>query len=357
MEFKDGENAAKLLRAQSHIWNHILSYINSMSLKCVVDLGIPDIIHNYGKPMPLSKLIASLPIHSSKAGNIPRLMRVMIHSGFFSQHNITENELEVEYTLTDDSILLLKGHPFSILPFLLCSNDPILKKPWHHLSTWFKNDDLTPFETAHGMLPWDYANRDPKVNNLLNESMACDAQLIAGVFIEKCKDMLNGLESLVDVGGGTGTMARAIAKSFPRLKCTVFDLPHVVADLQGSENLEYIGGDMFKEIPPADAILLKWILHDWSDEECLKILKNCKEAIKSKGKEGKVIIIDMVIEEDKGDDKSVETQLLFDMGMMVLTTGKERSMKEWGILISSAGFSDYKISPVLGLRSVVEIYP
>jgi hypothetical protein len=64
-----------------------------MSLKCVVDLGIPDIIHNYGKPMPLSKLISSLPIHPSKNPCIPRLMRVMTQAGFFVEHNVNDDEL------------------------------------------------------------------------------------------------------------------------------------------------------------------------------------------------------------------------------------------------------------------------
>ncbi|XP_057442179.1 probable O-methyltransferase 3 [Lotus japonicus] len=358
MEFQNGDHAsAKLLRSQGHIWNHIFSFINSMSLKCVVELGIPDIIHNYGKPMTLSKLIASLPINPSKTSCIHRLMRIMVHSGFFSRHNATENELEVEYTLTDDSILLLKDHPFSVIPFLHAMYDPILTKPWHHLSTWFKNDDSTPFATANGMMIWDYADRNPKMNKSFNEGMASDSQLITSVFIEKCKDMFNGSESLVDVAGGTGTLAKAIVESFPHLQCTVFDLPHVVAGLQGSCNLKYVGGDMFKEIPPADVILMKWIMHDWSDEECVKILKKCKEAIKSKGKEGKVIIIDMVIEEENGNDETVETELFLDMVVMALYNAKERNKKEWVKLISSAGFSDYKISPVLGLRSVIEIYP
>jgi len=65
------------------------------------------------------------------------------------------------------------------------------------------------------------------------------------------------LESVVDVGGGTGTMAKAIANAFPHIDCTVFDLPHVVADLQGSQNLKFVGGDMFEWVPPADAVLLK----------------------------------------------------------------------------------------------------
>jgi hypothetical protein len=56
----------------------------------------------------------------------------------------------------------------------------------------------------------------------------------------------------------------------------------------------------------------QWILHDWSDEECVKILKKCKEAITSKGKEGKVIIIDMVIDEEKDEDDVTKTKLVFD---------------------------------------------
>jgi len=99
-------------------------------------------------------------------------------------------------------------------------------------------------------------------------------------------------------------------------------------------------------------------LHDWNDEECVKILKNCKDAIAKKGKEGKVVIIDMVLDCEKGDNnESVETKLFFDMLMMVVVTGKERNEKEWIKLISSAGFSDYKITPILGLRAVIEIYP
>ena len=89
----------------------------------------------------------------------------------------------------------------------------------------------------------------------------------------------------------------------------------------------------------------------------MKILKKCKEAIVSKGKEGKVIIIDMVIGNEKGDNESVETKLFYDMEMMVLVTGKERNEKEWAKLIFSAGFSNYTITAVLGSRSLIEVYP
>ncbi|KAJ7964118.1 O-methyltransferase [Quillaja saponaria] len=353
--------ATELLQAQAHVWYQVFNFINSMSLKCAINLGIPDIINNHGKPMTLPQLIAALPIHdNSKSNCVYRLMRILIHSGFFSQQKISENDTEEEgFVMTNSSKLLLKDHPLSVTPLLHFALDPILSKPWHCMSDWFKSDDLTPFDTAYGMNFWDYAGHVPKLNRFFNDAMASDAGLTANVVIEKCKGVFKGLESLVDVGGGTGTMAKAIAKEFPHLYCTVFDLPHVVADLEsGIDNLKYVGGDMFQAIPPADAILLKSILHDWSDEECVKILKKCKETVASKGKKGKVIIIDMVIMENKkGDDKSVETQLCFDLLMMVQTTGRERNKKEWANLFSIANFSDYKITPMLGLRSLIELYP
>ncbi|WVY91208.1 hypothetical protein V8G54_036722 [Vigna mungo] len=129
MGSRDEDEAAKLLRAQTHVWNHIFNFINSMSLKCVVELGIADIIHNHGQPISLSNLIASLPIHSSKTHFIPRLMRIMVHSGFFSQLNHNDNDLEVKYALTDASLLLLKSHQMSVAPLLQAELDPVLTNP------------------------------------------------------------------------------------------------------------------------------------------------------------------------------------------------------------------------------------
>ena len=101
----------------------------------------------------------------------------------------------------------------------------------------------------------------------------------------------------------------------------------------------------------------QWILLDWNDEECVKILKKCKEAITRDGKKRKVIIKDMIKENRKKDYKSIETQLFFDMLMMVLATGTERDEKEWAKLFADAGFSDYKITSILGLRSLIEVCP
>lgn len=73
----------------------------------------------------------------------------------------------------------------------------------------------------------------------------------------KYKSVFEGVELLVDVGGGTGTIARAIAEAFPQMQCVVLDLPQVVAGLEGNHNLTFFQGDMFQTIPHADALLLK----------------------------------------------------------------------------------------------------
>lgn len=103
----------------------------------------------------------------------------------------------------------------------------------------------------------------------------------------------------------------------------------------------------------------QWILHDWSDEESVKILKKGREAILSKNEGGKVIILDINVSADnkKMAKKSIETQLMWDMLMMVDLNGKERSEAEWEKLFLTAGFSHYKITHTLGLRSLIEVYP
>ncbi|WKA05172.1 hypothetical protein VitviT2T_023153 [Vitis vinifera] len=329
-----------------------------MALKCAIDLAIPDVIHSHGQPMLLSQLVTALSVQPSKAPCLHRLMRLLVHSGFFSQQQVIHNnEQEEGYSLTSASRFLLKDEPLTGLPLSLLHLNPVLTAPWHFLSGWFRNGDPTPFYTAHGKPYWDYTAQEPDFNDLFNEAMASDSRIIASVLITKCKEQFKGLFSLVDVGAGTGTMTKAIAKAFPHLKCIVFDQPHVVADLQGGGNLEVVGGDMFETIPSANAVILKWILHNWSDEECVKILKKCKEAIPTKDKGGKLMIIDMVMENNKGDDQAVETQLFWDMLMMTVLTGKQRNENEWKKLFVTAGFTHYKISAVLGFRSLIEVYP
>ncbi|XP_028766541.1 isoflavone-7-O-methyltransferase 9-like [Neltuma alba] len=193
------------------------------------------------------------------------------------------------------------------------------------LGRWFKGEEKTIVESAFGLGFWDLLERDHQYIKSFNEGMASDSQMI-NMALRDCKSIFDGLETLVDVGGGTGTTCRIIFETYPNLKCIVFDLPQVVENCSASNNLSYVASSMFESIPFVDAVLLKrdvklsvsdfvlWILHDWVDESSIKILNKCKEAISKKAEGGgKVIIIDAMIKEkeDHSDMAPVNSCLTF----------------------------------------------
>nr|GLL44566.1 trans-resveratrol di-O-methyltransferase-like [Ipomoea trifida] len=359
---ENGKLHDELLHAEVHTWNHSLSYIDSATLKCAVQLGIPDTIHSHAKPMPLSDLIAALPIHPSKAPYIHRLTRFLVHSGvLLVTKSGQDDEQEECYSLAPAGRLMVKDETINLRAFLHICNENIFQKSCYALGDWFQNDDPSPFCTAHGEKIWDYISHEPGYNDVFNEATAKDSELIMEVLLNgESKRVFDGLKSLVDVAGGKGAVASAIAKCFPAMKCIVLDLPHVIASVPAGsiENMEFVAGNMFENIPTANAVLLKWIMHDWEDEECVKILKKCREAIPIREEGGKVIIIDMVMEDPKQTDAYYnKAQLYMDFLVMALYGSKERNKKQWEKLFSEAGFSDYKITPTLGLRSLIEVFP
>lgn len=100
------------------------------------------------------------------------------------------------------------------------------------------------------------------------------------------------------------------------------------------------------------------VLHDWPDKDCVRILERCKEAIQSAKEDGKVIVFDMVLDEEMDDAKATETNLFFNLLMMTSAGAKERTKKEWHDLIQSTGYSSYKIYPArMRLYSIIELYP
>ncbi|XP_019193598.1 PREDICTED: trans-resveratrol di-O-methyltransferase-like isoform X4 [Ipomoea nil] len=284
-------------------------------------------------------------------------MRHLTRSGFFL-HDKDDGDnggAGGRYALAPPSCLLLKDHPFSAAPLMKVSYT-IFTGPWLRVSEWFHNDDPTPFQTAHGTTFWEYATQDPELNRYFNQAMASDTLLFMSLIRKHCRGVFEGLDSLVDVGGGTGMSARAIADEFPGMKCTVLDLPHVVAGLEGTNNLTYLAGNMFEAIPPAHAVLLKSIMHDWNDEDCVKILKKCKEAISKRENGGKVIIVDVILgATQNGDDESMQNQLFMDYLMMVYYGGQERILKDWVKIFNDAGFTNY-ITTQLGSRSLIQLF-
>nr|GMC76869.1 trans-resveratrol di-O-methyltransferase-like [Ipomoea batatas] len=350
----------EMVRAGTHIRNHMLNFINSYSLKCAVELGIPDVIHRHGGPITLEQLVDALAINKAKAHHLARLMRLLTHSGFFVDAKIKDED---GYALGPPSCLLIKDHPFSLASFVLGATGPVFAGPWHHVSEWFHNDDSSPYQTTYGKTFWECASQDSEVNQHFNQAMTRNSLLVMSLVKKYCRDVFEGLDSLVDVGGGTGMVARTFADEFPDMKCTVLDLPHVVAGLEGTKNLVYVGGSMFEVIPPAQAVFLKSIMHNWNDEDCVKILKKCKEAIPNRENGGKVIILDLIVgstqnrdDDNDVDDKLIQTQIFADLQMMANFGGGERKLKEWVKIFNDASFIDYKTTQV-GLMSLIQLFP
>ncbi|KAK4271638.1 hypothetical protein QN277_020301 [Acacia crassicarpa] len=346
---------ADLFQAQAHLYKHVLNYLTSMCLKSAMQLNIPDIIHSHGRPTTLPELLSALHIDPAKSCHLYRLMRLLVHSGFFSTSK-SDGEEDVGYDLTPSSRLLLKNNIPSLSSYAQLLLHPVMVHSSESLGDWFRSNEPTPFHTAHEVGLWEYISQNQEFNRFFNESMIGDSSMM-DLVIKDCKSVFEGFDTLVDVGGGNGSVARIISESLPHLQCIVLDLPHVVQNLQDSGNLKFIGGDMFQSMPPADSFLFKLVLHAYSDEDCVKVLKKCREAIASKGKEGKVIIIDIVINEEKDEADLKDAKLFFDAFMMAVVTGREREEKEWEKLFLEAGFSHYKITPVFGLRSLIEVYP
>ncbi|CAN6311131.1 unnamed protein product, partial [Urochloa humidicola] len=135
-----------------------------------------------------------------------------------------------------------------------------------------EDPELSPYALMRGRNLWEMCESNDAANASINNAMAADSRFLMRVILKECGEIFNGIDSLVDVAGGVGGAAAAIAAAFPSLECSVVDLPHVVAKAPSYSNVRFLAGDMFESIPHANAIFLKYVLHDWGDDECIKIL-------------------------------------------------------------------------------------
>ncbi|KAF3341679.1 trans-resveratrol di-O-methyltransferase-like protein [Carex littledalei] len=332
------------------VLNQSLTYISSFTLRCAVDLDIAGRIQAYGRPMPLNELARSIPISPEKDMMLGRLMALLVHNEVFAQD-------EAGYALTPFSKLILTENS-NMGAFVRFVTEVAFIN--FKLGEWFKNGDAgsTVFMMSNdGKQVWDIAREKPEFGNLFNEAMACHSKQKIRDLVTSYPHIFDGLNSMVDVGGGTGTAATIIADAFPSLRCTVLDLPHVIEKALESDLINVVAGDMFEMIPSTDAILLNNVLHDWRDDDCVRILKRCKEAIEPTKDGSKVIIVDIILDFENNNPKATETGLLFDIYMMC-AQGSERNKQEWHDLIIGAGYSGYTIYPTrLGVDCVMELYP
>ncbi|KAI3950051.1 hypothetical protein MKW98_008496, partial [Papaver atlanticum] len=308
---------------------------------------ILDIIHNSSKPTTLFSLSSALPSLSTfKTENLYRLLRYLSHMNLIAINSV-EGSGDATYSLTGISELLLNNQERSLQDWVIAIDEEHSINGWHELSDYCLSSD----DACTNAFPEEV----PEMNALINNAMACDTKMVMPAFVQGCDSILNGVKKLVAIGGGIGAAMSYVVKAYPEIKCTVFDLPHVVAAAPQIPGVEMVGGNMFEFIPSADALLLKFMLHNWNDAECIKLLKRCKETVPAD--HGKVIIIEMVLDQDEDDDDLTRDRLSLDLDMMLSLGGKERTNDEWRILLGESGFNKIEFVPIFGIQSVIVAYP
>ncbi|CAN1231615.1 (R,S)-reticuline 7-O-methyltransferase [Linum perenne] len=355
------ETENPLVKGQAEIWKLMFGFAESMALKSAVQLGIADIIHSHGCPISLSQLASGIDSPSPDLPYLSRIMRFLVHKQIFTSHKVetSHSHFETLYGLNDVSKWLVQTSDQNLSPMVLMENHPLLLSPWHHLAQCVKEGGLA-FEKAHGCQIWELGSRAPELNRVFNDGLASTAKVVMRAFLSGYRVGLEGVGSLVDVGGGTGGSLVEIVRAYPHVRGVNFDLPHVVETAPDYEGVQHVGGDMFKEVPNGDAIFMKWLLHDWGDEYCVEILKNCRKSIPEKT--GKLILIEIVLPaaEDDGDDQQEKNQKESDFGEVMFahgTGGKERTEHQWKTLLQKGGFPRYRIIKIAALPSIIEAYP
>ncbi|KAE8654845.1 (R,S)-reticuline 7-O-methyltransferase [Hibiscus syriacus] len=261
------------LQGQAEIWRFMFSYVDSMALKSAIELRIADIIHSHGGAITLSQIASCINGGSSTSSpdinTLSRIMRLLVRRKIFTIHHPSDGGDPV-YDLTHSSRWLLHDSEQTLAPMILMENHPLLLAPWHCLSQCVQEGGVA-FKKAHGREVWDLASENPEFNRLFNDGMTCTSKVITRAILSGYKERLSSIGSLVDVGGGTGSLTSEIVKAYPHIKGVNFDLQHVVSAAPPYDGVCHIAGNMFHAIPNADAVIMKVrtsvFLRLWRGEE------------------------------------------------------------------------------------------
>uniref|UniRef100_A0A7N0UX78 O-methyltransferase n=1 Tax=Kalanchoe fedtschenkoi TaxID=63787 RepID=A0A7N0UX78_KALFE len=338
--------------AKVEIWRYVYGFVEIAVVSCAVELGIPDLLEGRDQPVPLEDLASAT---GSDPQLLSRVMRFLINRRIFKEGPASSPG----YVQTPLSRLLMKTRGGSQASLLQLMSSPAMMDPLQYLSRYLKGEVSLPFVGAHGVDLWGYGAAHREDCDLFRLAMACCARGTVPALIRAYPEVFEGVRSVVDVGGSDGTALRILVGACPWIHGINFDLPHVVSNAQKIHGVEHVGGDMFVHVPEADAAFIMWVLHDWEDDDCVRILTNCRQAVPPRT--GKVIIVESVIAEepDHGADKLNDAALMLDMCMMAYTNGgKERTLVEWKDILDRSGFASHSIKPIPGeLRSVIVAYP
>lgn len=320
---------------------HDLMYghIYASALRAVVLHGIAD--HLADGPLSAGELAAR---SGTQAGPLHRVLRLLAMRGLF------RTDPDGAFGLTEGSEVLRTGVPGSRRDAVLLFTDAMYGRSAAGLEDTLRTGE-PGFEAAYGTPFFEHLAGTPDAGRLFDTAMSSLTggvnEQIAGSYV-----FPDG-GTVVDVAGGRGGLLRAVLSRSPGLTGVLFDRPGTVTDhlldtaeLAGRWRTE--GGDLFMAVPEGgDLYLLKNILHDWPDEDCLRILATVRRAMTPGTR---LLVIDAVLPADGSPHPAVP----LDIVMLMVLRGRERTAAEFEELLTRSGFMVRRVLPTPSLTSIVE---
>jgi ubiquinone/menaquinone biosynthesis C-methylase UbiE len=321
----------------------LTGYWISQAVHVAAQLGVADLLKD--GPRTISDLARATGTH---ARSLYRLLRALASEGIFAE------DTQGRFVLTPLGECLRSDVPNSQRSLAIMNGE-------EHYRCWGEllysvQTGQTAFEKLFGQPIFHYLAAHPRQARIFDEGMV-------GVHGAETKAMLDAYDfskfgTLVDIGGGNGSLLLATLQRHPSLRGVVYDRPDVIERAQanlkaaGLENrCSLTGGDFFESVPPGrDAYLMRHIIHDWNDDQCRTILRNCRKVVPPSGK---LLLIESVI--PPGNDPCFAKFL--DLTMLVIPGGMERTEGEYRELLASAGFRLERIVPTASVIHVIESAP
>jgi SAM-dependent methyltransferase len=326
----------------------IMGHYVSHALYVTARLGIADQLAQ--GPRSSADLAQATGTH---AASLHRLLRLLASAGVIAETH------DGQFDLTPVGECLRRGVEGSSHAIALLFAGP-LTRSWNELLHSVQTGDVA-FERAFGMKPFEYMAQHPDDAAVFNDAMTSFSTHTAKG-VPPAYDF-SGFETVVDLGGGHGALLAGILNANPKLKGIVFELPHVaegarkyIAAAGLSNRCEVVAGDFFESVPQgADAYVMKSVIHDWDNEHSVKILQNCRRAMRPSGK---LLLVELVM--PSRVDQSLRSLIGTgsDVNMLVNAGGRERTDADFAELFKSAGFQLGRIVPIEdSLSSVLEGVP
>lgn len=270
-----------------------------------------------------------------------RLMRAAASLGVLSY------EGQRRFGLTGRGQLLRTGIPGSLRSFVLVQAGHAHWQSWS-LFPEAVRQGASQAKKALGTDIFEYLARPENAAQaaLFAESMA-DLSNLTVQGVVAAADTTD-VSTVVDVGGADGQLVLELMATNPELRGQVLDLPHAAerareeADKRGlSDRFSAAAGDFFTAVPAADLYLLKTVLHDWDDDQCTTILRNCRSAVNDGGR---MLVVETLV----GEIGKPDFATMSDMAMLAVTNGIERDLEEFDALFTASGWRRSKTYPVGG---------